>query len=408
MFLFPLVQALFQLYTTGIDTRHLQPLEHVIGDLVGGVLAAQVGRDDPSREGGVDGGVDLGSGVLQVHELEHDSHAAQRGDGVGLALAHNVGGAPVDGLANGEALADVGAGDQAQRAQQAGALVGQDVAVQVGRHDDVVELGLLHQLEGHRVDNLLVDLDAGRCLGEGLAGRGAEEPVGLGQDVGLVDDGDLGGGVHAAGAAVAHVLAPLGDLAGHLGDAVARAARDALDGLGLGAAVGAVGGGGLLLDVQVLGVLAHNDHVDVLLAEQAGGDALDGTDVGEQVELLAQGDDGGRVALDGGRGGLDGAEEGAVAVGLEDADGVVGEGGARLFKVLEAGVQVDKGELEAEGGGQGLEEAAAGGDDLLADAVAGDEAWEGRVLVSIHTNWCCAGGDVPIRRVRAAILDLVE
>jgi hypothetical protein len=48
---------------------------------------------------------------------------------------------------------------------------------------------------------------------------------------------------------------------------------------------------------------------------------------------------------------------------------------------LPAGFEVDEFELQAERGRQGLEDAAAGGDDLLADAIAGDEAWkEGRWL----------------------------
>lgn len=37
-------------------------------------------------------------------------------------------------------------------------------------------------------------------------------------------------------------------------------------------------------------------------------------------------------------------------------------------------MEVDEGEFEAEGGGEGFEDAAAGWDDFFADAVAGDEA----------------------------------
>ena len=79
---------------------------------------------------------------------------------------------------------------------------------------------------------------------------------------------------------------------------------DALDGLG-DLAVGAVEGL-LLLNVQVLGVLADDDQVDgVAFAAADGG--LDGAHVGVQVELLAESDDGGRVAGDlGARGAVDG------------------------------------------------------------------------------------------------------
>jgi hypothetical protein len=129
--------------------------------------------------------------------------------------------------------------------------------------------------------------------------------------------------------------------------------------------------GGLLLDVQILSVLADNDHVDGL---GGGQDGLDGADVGVEVELLAQGDDGARVALDGLGGRAHGTEQGTITLILEDLDGLVGEGGAGLLKGLEAGLEVDKVKLEAERGGEGLEDAAAGGDDFLADAVTGDEA----------------------------------
>jgi hypothetical protein len=47
-----------------------------------------------------------------------------------------------------------------------------------------------------------------------------------------------------------------------------------------------------------------------------------------------------------------------------------------LLEGLPAGLEVDELELQAQRGGQGLEDAPAGGDDFLADAIASDEAWE--------------------------------
>lgn len=189
----------------------------------------------------------------------------------------------------------------------------------------------------------------------------------------------------AARAAEAHCLPALGDAARHGGDAVARAARDALNGLGDRAAVGPVGARRLLLDVQVLGVFAHNDHVDERLVRERRGDALDGPHVGVEVEFLSQCDDGGRVACDGLGGGLHGAKERAVALGFEGVDGVLGQGGAGALEGVEAGFKIDKGEGEPERSGQGLEEASAGRDDFAADAVAGNEAWEEKRCVSV--NW---------------------
>lgn len=87
----------------------------------------------------------------------------------------------------------------------------------------------------------------------------------------------------------------------------------------------------------------------------------------------------------GGRG--DGAKEGALALGAEGVDGRVGEGGARLLKGFEAGLEVDKVKLELQSGGEGLEDAAAGGDDLLADAITGDEAYPEGLAVGSRYNF---------------------
>jgi len=187
-------------------------------------------------------------------------------------------------LADGEAVADVGARHEAQAADERGRAVGQDVAVQVGRHDDVVVRRLPEQLVHHRVDDLLLDLDAGELVRrERLARDLAEQAVRLRQDVGLVRDGHQGlgpgDGVAAGRGDVADLLPAQGDLAGHGGDAGRGALGDALDGLGDLAGGGV--GGALLLDVEVLGVLAHDDQVDGRAAAAGGG--LDGAHVGVEV-----------------------------------------------------------------------------------------------------------------------------
>lgn len=256
--------------------------------------AAEVGAQElPLFEIRVDGGVDQGGGLLLAEELEHEGGAAQGGDGVRDAHALDVGGGAVAGLADGEVLADVGAGHEAEGADEGGGAVGEDVAVQVGGDDDVVPLGLAEELVDHAVDDLLLDDDAGvgeQRRREGLAGAGAEEPVRLREHVGLVGDGHEGLVVDAAEAGdgvVALLLAAQGDLAGHVGDARGGARRDALDGLGVQRALGRVAVRLLLLDVEVLGVLAHDDHVDGLRGRR---ERLDWPHVGVEVELLAEGD----------------------------------------------------------------------------------------------------------------------
>ena len=68
--------------------------------------------------------------------------------------------------------AEVGARGDAEAADEAGAQVGDDVAVQVRAHQHVVQLGLLHELHAHVVDDAILELDVGVALGD-LAARRA-------------------------------------------------------------------------------------------------------------------------------------------------------------------------------------------------------------------------------------------
>lgn len=353
----------------------LQLVEDILQNLLGRSLATHVGAQKLALlKVSVDGGVNLGSSGRLLQELEHESGTADGGNGVGNALALDVRGATVARLTNGEALADVGAGDETKTADESSGTIRQDITVQVGGDNDVVILGLAEELVNHGVDNLLLDGNRSKLgVGEGLLGDFAEEAVSLGEDIGLVGDGDEGLAVDAGDARVANLLAADGNLASHGGDAEGGLFGDALDGLGDAAVGGVVRL--LLLDVEVFGVLADNDHVNGL---GVGEDRLDGANVGVEVEALAQGDNGRRVALYGVRGGADGAKERALALVAQRVDGRVGQGGARLLKRLETGLEVDKVKLELERRRDGLEDPLAGGDDFLADAIAGDEAcWFG-------------------------------
>ena len=150
-------------------SSRLQPPENVREDFLGLRRTAQIRAEELALlEVGIHGSVDPGGGGLLVQELQHQGGAAQRRDGVGDALTHDVGGTPVARLADGEALADVGAGDEAERPHQGGGAIGEDVAVQIGRDDDVVVLGLAEQLVDHRVDDLLLHrhgAESGNCQG---------------------------------------------------------------------------------------------------------------------------------------------------------------------------------------------------------------------------------------------------
>ena len=127
----------------------------------------------------------------------------------------------------------------------------------------------------------------------------------------------------------------------------------------------------LLLDVQILCVLANDNHIDRLWS---GHDGLDRADIGVKVKLFTQSNDGGGVALDGLSRGAHSSKERAIALLLENLNSSVGESLSFLLKRLEAGFEVDKIELEVEGGGESFEDAAASWDDFLANPVTWDEA----------------------------------
>ena len=238
----------------------------------------------------IDSGVDLSSGLLLTQELEHQSNTADSSNGVGDALALDVRGTAVAGLTDSEAVTNVGTGDETQAANKGSSTVGEDVTVEVRGNNNIVELGLAEELVDHGVDDLLLDEDGGELLGGKSTARGlTEETVSLREHVGLVGDGDHGLVTGRGGGSGADVLAAERNLTGDVGDAERGLLGDTLDGLG-DLAVRALDGA-LFLHVQVLSVLTDDDQVNGLAIAVAGG-SLNGADVGVQVELLAQSDNG--------------------------------------------------------------------------------------------------------------------
>ena len=119
-------------------------------------------------------------------------------------------------------------------------------------------------------------------------------------------------------------------------------------------------------DVFALGVFADDDEVDAGPVCGEAGKILDGAEVGEEVELFAQGDvDAFEAAADGGG---DGAlERDAVAL-----DGFV-EGGGDVLAVDLEGFGAGGEALPLEFDAGGFEDADDGVRDFRADAVAGDQ-----------------------------------
>lgn len=255
-------------------------------------------------------------------------------------------------LPNREFIAYIRARYETEGANEGGGAIGKDVPVEIWGDDDIVGGGLAEELVDHAIDYLFIDrYRAELRLGQSGARCFAEETVGLGEDVGFVGYCYCRLGVYALDPAVAKFLPLESNGAGHGGYTVAGALGDAFDRFGDFA--GAIWGreGALFFYVEIFCVFADDDEVDWGFGGEGG---LDGADVGVEVELFAEGDDGGGVACYFFGGGADGSEEGAVTFFLECFDGFIGESYARLLECFVAGGEIDKGEFDVEGGGYGF------------------------------------------------------
>ena len=276
----------------------------------------------------------------------------------------------MDRLEDRHVVAVVARRREAEAADQPRGEVADDVAVEV-RGDDDVELGrVLGHLVGDVVDDQVLGRDL-RVLGGELLEGPLEEALGELHDVGLGRAGDLPAALAA------------GQLEGVADDLLAALAGDDLQALRDVRRLHVLDAG-----VQVLDVLADDDHVDAL-ARVAGGHAGElarGADVGVRLEELAQRDVGALLAE------ADRRLEGA----LEDDPGPLD----RLAGLLRHARRVAP--LEDLGAGLGLlpvdgdagrgDDPLRGPDDLRAHPVAGDDG--DPVRLGGHRGVSCAGGTV--------------
>ena len=278
---------------------------------------------------------------------EHEHRREHQSGRVGLVQAGVFGRRAVHRLEHRHMQSDVGARSHPQPAHQTGAEVADDVAVEVGAEQHVVEFGLLHQLHAHVVDDAVLELDV-RVAGSHRAADFQEEPVGALHDVGLVDRG--------------HFLAllPASVVEGELRDALAAGAGDDLDGFRRVLAHHVLDPG-----IEVLGVLADDHQVDTFVARSHAGDGDCRPQVRVEVELLTQPHVHAAEAR-AHRGG-DGAFDGHLRV-FHGVDDGLGQRGAVLFHHVGAGFHVDPFDLNARRchGHLGRRH------DLGADPVAGD------------------------------------
>ena len=314
---------------------------------------------------------------------EHELHGEDLRDGVGDALAGDVGRGAVAGLVERGAVAQGGAGEHAERAREHGGLVGEDVAEGVLGHQDVELGGVVHELHGAVVHEHVGRLDGG-VLGGHAVGDLAPQAARL-EHVGLVhgDDavaGTTGGGVEGPADDALHlVLVVVHEVAAEgAGGAVHARAGDVL-----GALVGA--------EVDAARQLAHDEHVHALelLGAKRACVAQGVIDAhGAQVEVEAQALADGEKALL--RTGL--ARGGAVPLGAADSGEQHGVGGLGGLERLGGkrggraaggtggvdGAAADEVLLAVEGAAillaDGVEDLHGLGDDLRADAVAGKQA----------------------------------
>lgn len=254
-------------------TVYLQLLDDGGSVLVGLGLATQVAGEGLALGKGVEDGLLDSVGVLvEAHVPQHHDGAEEQRSGVGEALAGNVGGGAVDSLEDGALVADVARGSETKTTDQAGAHVGQNVAVQVGHDQDlvVVGVGVGDHLQARVVEKLGVELDVREVLGD-LATDVEEETVGHLHDGGLVNDADL--------------LATdgLGVLESEAKNALAGLAGDELDALN-----NAINDDVLNARVLALGVLSDQDGVDVIVRGLEAGDGTARSQIGKEVEGTAQ------------------------------------------------------------------------------------------------------------------------
>ena len=119
--------------------------------------------------------------------------------------------------------------------------------------------------------------------------------------------------------------------------------------------------------IQVLGIFAHDQQVDVLPREGAR-ERLRRPQVGVQVEALAQQLYGAAVAFDFGRGRAGRAEQGRVRL-RDTLERLLGQGCADALEAFEAGVGVAIFEIRS----QRFQDFGRGRDHLVPHAVAGDQ-----------------------------------
>lgn len=114
---------------------------------------------------------------MQVHVSEHHESAHEQGGGVGAVQAGDIRGGTVDGLSEHAVVAHIARRGEAEAADEAGAQVRDNVAVEVGHDHDVEQGRVGHKERGGVVDEQSLELNLSVVAVGDLLGALEEEPV---------------------------------------------------------------------------------------------------------------------------------------------------------------------------------------------------------------------------------------
>ncbi len=151
------------------------------------IPGARLARLEHRAEAGHDA---VGCGAL-VDVPEHQHRRQQQRGRVREPLAGDVRRAAVHRLEHADVAAEIGRADHAEAADQPGAQIRDDVAVEVRHHQHVELLRVHHQVHARRVDDLLVVLDVRIARAPPARTLSRNSPSLELHDVGLVNRRDL-------------------------------------------------------------------------------------------------------------------------------------------------------------------------------------------------------------------------
>src|SRR5579875_77162 len=238
-----------------------------------------------------DGPLQAIGGILLTKVAEHEHAGEHHRHRIDLVLARILGGAAVHRLEYRVLAANVRARRDTQTTNKTGRKIGNNIAVEVGQHQHIVLLRLLHQLHTHIIDDAILELDIMIFLSHLLSGS-EKEAIGEFHDIGLMYGG------HFATTIRARILKS------ELDDTTRRHHRNKFDADGrlivkMGSCRASDRLKNLLLfrsaslkfntGIKVFGILTNNNHIDIFIARTQALVGFGGAKISIEIEFFAQG-----------------------------------------------------------------------------------------------------------------------